>query len=91
MLHNITQECGILTEGGMSLEGPSFRKMTPAQLDDIMPSLQVSQVVSNCLIVPCRGGMGWGVAVIEIVCCIVHPFFLSFFLLPYHTMLHHTM
>lgn len=37
----IARECGILTEGGMALEGPVFRKLTPAQLDDILPKLQV--------------------------------------------------
>ena len=35
------QECGILTEGGLSLEGPAFRKLSPAQLDSILPTLQV--------------------------------------------------
>merc|ERR1711871_1066075 len=29
------------TEGGEALEGPTFRKMTPAQLDKILPKLQV--------------------------------------------------
>lgn len=37
----IAKQCGILTEGGMCLTGPEFRKMTPAQLDEILPTLQV--------------------------------------------------
>lgn len=37
----IAKECGILTEGGMAMEGPDFRKLTPKQLDEILPKLQV--------------------------------------------------
>ncbi|CAB1113139.1 unnamed protein product [Ectocarpus sp. CCAP 1310/34] len=38
----IATECGIFDPGyGVALEGPAFRKMTPAQLDDILPRLQV--------------------------------------------------
>jgi Ca2+-transporting ATPase len=37
----IAKECGILTEGGVCLEGPAFRKLSPAQLDAIIPTLQV--------------------------------------------------
>jgi magnesium-transporting ATPase (P-type) len=37
----IAKECGILTEGGIAMEGPAFRKLTPAQLDAILPTLQV--------------------------------------------------
>lgn len=37
----IARECGILTEGGIAMEGPAFRKLTPAQLDAILPKLQV--------------------------------------------------
>jgi len=37
----IATECGILTEGGLCLEGPTFRKLTPAQLDALLPTLQV--------------------------------------------------
>ena len=29
----IAKQCGILTEGGVALEGPDFRKLTPAELD----------------------------------------------------------
>ena len=37
----IARECGILTADGLAMEGPEFRKLTPAQLDDILPRLQV--------------------------------------------------
>lgn len=37
----IAKQCGILTEGGMALEGPAFRNMTPAQVDAVLPKLQV--------------------------------------------------
>jgi P-type Ca2+ transporter type 2C len=37
----IAIECGILTPGGIAMEGPEFRKLTPAQLDAILPTLQV--------------------------------------------------
>ena len=37
----IAKECGILTEGGISMQGPEFRVLTPAQLDAVLPNLQV--------------------------------------------------
>lgn len=37
----IARECGILTDGGIALEGPDFRKLSPAQLDEKLPLLQV--------------------------------------------------
>jgi magnesium-transporting ATPase (P-type) len=37
----IAKKCGILTEGGIAMEGPTFRKMTPVELDQILPKLQV--------------------------------------------------
>lgn len=37
----IARECGILTDGGIAMEGPAFRKLTPEQLDQILPNLQV--------------------------------------------------
>ena len=60
----LVKECGILTEGGLSLEGPAFRKMTPAQLDAIMPSLQVGVYVCVCVCVcvcssVCVAGHTW--------------------------------
>lgn len=37
----IAKECGILTDGGVAMEGPDFRRLTPAQLDEVLPKLQV--------------------------------------------------
>jgi len=37
----IAREAGILTEGGVSMVGRDFRKLTPAQLDQVLPKLQV--------------------------------------------------
>lgn len=38
----IAKECGIYDpEYGVALEGPVFRAMTPAQLDEVLPRLQV--------------------------------------------------
>jgi calcium-translocating P-type ATPase len=37
----IARECSILTPGGLAMEGPEFRRLTPAQLDEILPRLQV--------------------------------------------------
>ncbi|KAK5651624.1 hypothetical protein OQA88_11799 [Cercophora sp. LCS_1] len=37
----IASECGIYTAGGIALDGPTFRKLTSAQLDLILPRLQV--------------------------------------------------
>ena len=37
----IARQCGILTDGGVALEGPAFREMTPAQVDEVLPRLQV--------------------------------------------------
>jgi Ca2+-transporting ATPase len=37
----IARQCGILTRQGKVLEGPEFRAMTPKQLDEVLPKLQV--------------------------------------------------
>lgn len=37
----IAKQAGILTEDGISMTGEEFRKLTPAQLDEILPKLQV--------------------------------------------------
>lgn len=37
----IAKECGILTAQGEVMDGPSFRKLTPAQLDEKLLTLQV--------------------------------------------------
>eukprot|EP01133_Synstelium_polycarpum_P016131 gene16131-19192_t len=38
---NTARECGILTDGGVAIEGPQFRQLTEEQLDIIIPHLQV--------------------------------------------------
>ena len=38
----IAEECGILTEGGLVLEGPVFRTMPEAELLEALPRLQVA-------------------------------------------------
>jgi Ca2+-transporting ATPase len=37
----IAKQCGILTEGGLVIEGPEFRKMGIEQMDKIVPNLVV--------------------------------------------------
>jgi len=37
----IARQAGILTEGGISMLGEDFRKLTPSGLDEILPKLQV--------------------------------------------------
>ncbi|KAK7278934.1 hypothetical protein RJT34_23973 [Clitoria ternatea] len=37
----IAKECGILTEGGVAIEGPQFRDLSPEQMEDIIPRIQV--------------------------------------------------
>ncbi|KAE8394256.1 hypothetical protein BDV23DRAFT_10750 [Aspergillus alliaceus] len=37
----IAEECGIFTPGGIAIEGPSFRKLSSAQIHQIIPRLQV--------------------------------------------------
>lgn len=37
----IAGECGILTEGGIVMEGPDFRKLGDEEMDRILPKLQV--------------------------------------------------
>eukprot|EP01036_Dinobryon_divergens_P029362 gene29362-38444_t len=34
----IAEECGILTKGGIAMEGPQFRQLSPQQLDKILPT-----------------------------------------------------
>lgn len=38
---SIARECGILTEGGIALEGPVFRSMPEEELITLLPKLQV--------------------------------------------------
>jgi Ca2+-transporting ATPase len=37
----IARQCGILTDGGDSVEGPTFRNMAPREVDALLPRLQV--------------------------------------------------
>ncbi|KAL6077712.1 putative Plasma membrane calcium-transporting ATPase 1 [Balamuthia mandrillaris] len=37
----IAKDCGILTEGGMAMEGPQFRNLSDSEIDKILPKLQV--------------------------------------------------
>jgi Ca2+-transporting ATPase len=37
----IATECGIFTPGGIVMEGPRFRSLSPSQMDQIIPRLQV--------------------------------------------------
>jgi Ca2+-transporting ATPase len=37
----IATECGIYTEGGVIMEGPKFRKLSEAEMDKVLPKLQV--------------------------------------------------
>lgn len=37
----IAKQCGILTRGGLAIEGPTFRALRPRDLDEILPRLQV--------------------------------------------------
>lgn len=56
---HIAKECGILSEDGLALEGPVFRKMSEAELIPLLPKLQVcdalvklpkAQQEINCLV-----------------------------------------
>ncbi|KAF7819054.1 putative calcium-transporting ATPase 11, plasma membrane-type [Senna tora] len=37
----IAKECGIFTERGVAIEGPEFRNLSPEQMKDIVPRIQV--------------------------------------------------
>ncbi|KAK9987374.1 hypothetical protein SO802_032325 [Lithocarpus litseifolius] len=37
----IARECGILTKDGVAIEGPEFRSMSPEEMKDIIPRIQV--------------------------------------------------
>ncbi len=41
---HIAAECGILTEGGLAMEGPAFRALPEDELKAILPKLQVDPV-----------------------------------------------
>ena len=42
---HIARECGILSEGGVALEGPDFRNRSDEELKELLPSVQVLPVV----------------------------------------------
>ncbi|KAK2608535.1 hypothetical protein QQS21_002881 [Conoideocrella luteorostrata] len=37
----VASECGIYSSGGIAMDGPTFRKLSPEQLDVVIPRLQV--------------------------------------------------
>jgi Ca2+-transporting ATPase len=37
----IARECGILTEGGLAIEGPDFRTRSAEELNELIPKIQV--------------------------------------------------
>lgn len=37
----IATQCGIYTAGGIAMDGPTFRRLSPSQLDAVIPRLQV--------------------------------------------------
>jgi Ca2+-transporting ATPase len=37
----IARECGILTEGGIAIEGPDFRTKSAEELNELIPKIQV--------------------------------------------------
>lgn len=45
----IARECGILTNNGLAIEGPDFRKKSPQEMQKIIPKLQVSQLIYHIL------------------------------------------
>ncbi|KAJ3222791.1 Calcium-transporting ATPase 10, plasma membrane-type, partial [Clydaea vesicula] len=54
---SIAKQCGILTEDGVVMEGPEFRKLSQSAMDALVPNLQVlarsspmdKQILVNCL------------------------------------------
>lgn len=38
---SIAKQCGIYTSGGIVMEGPVFRHLSPAEMDEVIPRLQV--------------------------------------------------
>lgn len=44
----IAKECGILTEGGIAIEGPDFREKSEEELNEIIPKLQVLLFLDSC-------------------------------------------
>lgn len=42
----IARECGILTEDGLAIEGPDFRNMSPAEMNAVIPYIQVGKYIA---------------------------------------------
>ncbi|KEZ41904.1 Calcium-transporting ATPase 2 [Scedosporium apiospermum] len=63
---SIASKCGIYTAGGIAMDGPTFRRLSPSQLDAIIPRLQVLARASpedKLTLVSHLKGMGETVAV----------------------------
>ncbi|OMO62104.1 Cation-transporting P-type ATPase [Corchorus capsularis] len=43
----IARECGILTDDGLAIEGPEFRDMSPEQMEETIPKLQVFNEINS--------------------------------------------
>ena len=54
---HIARDCGILTEGGLALEGPAFRVMPQEEMDKMLPDLQARSGKTGQL---CGGGRARG-------------------------------
>ncbi|OAA73397.1 P-type calcium ATPase [Cordyceps fumosorosea ARSEF 2679] len=62
----VATECGIYTSGGIAMDGPTFRRLSPEQLDSVIPRLQVlarSSPEDKLLLVSRLRGMNETVAV----------------------------
>lgn len=62
----VAAECGIYTPGGIAMDGPTFRRLSPEQLDNVIPRLQVlarSSPEDKLLLVSRLRGMNETVAV----------------------------
>lgn len=45
---SIATQCGIYSAGGIIMEGPAFRHLSPAELLEVVPRLQVSLLFFSC-------------------------------------------
>ncbi|KAI4348669.1 hypothetical protein L6164_009366 [Bauhinia variegata] len=63
----IAKECGILTEGGVAIEGPEFRNLSEEQMNDVIPRIRVmarsSPLDKHTLVTKLRNEFGEVVAV----------------------------